>query len=108
MTSPSPRVGYLQRLIGLIEDKLAVLPPYSYDERAAYDHAVNKIIDQLTEYEGAKFSDRINGGACAFKLAGIRATCTGGTTGALTNWTAAARREIAKIEAAFEHEGRPF
>jgi hypothetical protein len=87
----------LKRLIDLIEVRLATLPAYSYDDRATYNAAVNKIVDQLTEAEGAKFTDHINGGACAFKLAGIRATCTSGTTGALTNWIAAARRAIEKF-----------
>ncbi|NTF67717.1 hypothetical protein [Rhizobium rhizogenes] len=88
----------LQRLIDLIEIRVSILPAYSYDERATYNAAVNKIIDQLSEAEGAKFTDGMSWGGYALKLAGIRATCTGSATGALTNWIAAVRRAIVKLQ----------
>jgi hypothetical protein len=94
----SSRVSELRRLIDLIEMNLATLPAYSYDDRAWYAHCLNKIIDHLTEAEGAKFSDRMSFGGYAFGLAGIRATCTSSGSGVLTNWIAAARRRIAKLE----------
>jgi hypothetical protein len=99
----------LKQLIGIIEEKLAALPPRpdpmqaTYTEQikasAAQREATEAILMDLARWQGAKFNgDRY--GFDRMTLAGIKTSCTSGAHGLLTNWIAAARKRIAKLEGA--------
>lgn len=92
----------LQRLVDLIGEKLgaasAEIGPFSHsdhDWHRRHNAAIQLIIDELAEKEGAK----LNGKPAHdnwMTLAGIRSSCTGGLGGLLANWCKAARKRIAQ------------
>lgn len=104
----------LERLVPLVEQKLAE----SSAEAGAFSHAeydgwrqrLNaaeaKLIAFLSEQEGARFSHK-PASEHSVKMAGLRASSTGGTTAALQNWCTAARKQIAKADGFNPHGSGP-
>ncbi len=91
----------LQRLIDLIDQRLAAIPQADWRDDAGWrasQAAQRQILEDLKVSEGASYRD--DGLGCALKLAGIRTTCTAGASGVLTNWQAAARRRLQTQRAA--------
>ena len=82
--------------IALIKAEKAKLPRYDFtnaDDRASHEAAVAAMVKTLTEkLPKCRINDRWDG--TSVSIAGVRATCTGGVDGALTNWIAAARRRL--------------
>lgn len=87
----------LKRLCNWIDYRKAALPPYSYEQRAAHERAVNEIVEALQANEGAVAKSDWRG--ASIKLAGIRSTSTSSMLSALSNWQAAAEKRIAGGEA---------
>lgn len=95
-------VENLQRLIDLIDSKVAELPAFpSLDQSAdrweamkRRSAAVDVIMGELATAEGAKIRTDGSWEGAMLKLAGIRCTCTQGSEGVLRNWQAAARKKI--------------
>lgn len=97
----------LRRLVSVVADRLAALP----DRRAglpagsawdrnifeASQEALRLIFADLAATEGARTGNDWRG--VTIRMAGIRATSTGGISGALHNWIMAAQRKIAQAEA---------
>lgn len=100
MKAADPRE--LQRLIDLIDLRVAAVPPqdtgYDLDTWRAHWNAGEQILQDLVEQEGARYV-RGTGDASALKLAGIRTSCTGGQFGLLSNWQNAARKKISAVAA---------
>ena len=89
----------LQRLIRLVDEKVAALPEHNWRDDAstrAYRGALAAIFRELEANEGAKTSDGSNG--AVLRLGGIRATSTSGELGALQNWKRGAEKRIAQLQ----------
>lgn len=84
----------LKRLCDFIAERKKALPPYSYEQRAAHERAVTAIVDELRANEGAVRRSDCRG--ASIKLAGIRSTSTSSMLCALSNWQAAAEKQIAR------------
>lgn len=91
----------LQRLVDIVEDKLAaadtVVGSYS---RADYERwsarrrsAEEALVEHFTRTEDARFSR--SGDAESIRMAGIRSSSTQGVTAALRNWRTAAQLKLA-------------
>lgn len=82
--------------IALIKAELKNLPPVDYsnaDGRSRRDQAIADLVRTLAEkLPKVRINDRWDG--TSVSIAGVRATCTGGIEGALTNWIAAAHRRL--------------
>lgn len=102
----------LERLVALVEEKLLV----AHIETGEYSHAdydgwrkrTNAahatLIAFFTGQEGARFNA---GSEHSVRMAGLRATSTGGTVGALQNWRTAARKQIAMADGFNPHGSGP-
>lgn len=84
----------LKRLCNWIDRRKKALPPYSYEQRAEHERAVNEIIEALQANEGAVAKSDWRG--ASITIAGISATSTMSMLGALSNWQAAAEKRIAR------------
>lgn len=82
--------------IAVIKAEKARLPAYDHtsaESRAQHKKAVASMVETLTaRLPKCRINDKWNG--TSVSIAGIRATCTGGIEGGLTNWIAAARRRL--------------
>ena len=82
--------------IATIKAEQKKLPAYDYtraEEREKHKQAVAAMVETLTaKLPKCRINDRWDG--TSVSIAGIRATCTGGIEGGLTNWIAAARRRL--------------
>lgn len=87
---PDPK--NLRRLVGVVDDHLASLP-YSGPALNSKAFEVRKQALRLI------FADLAAKEGAAIRMAGVRATSTGGIYGALYNWIKAAQRKIAEAEA---------
>lgn len=85
-TSPD-LVGLVQLVKGLIEG----LPDYNWQHPDAYRRAEQAAVERLRA-EGARITDGSNGVSITFGR--VRSASTGGTSSALKNWMAAARRKL--------------
>jgi hypothetical protein len=89
----------LKSLIGVIESRLAVISD-AYDgdwaKWEARQREFQAIINDLVIEEKAKYR---SGDPYVLTLSGIRASCTSGDRGLLTNWIGAARRAIEQAKA---------
>lgn len=75
------------------QKKLPQTDYYSAEGRAEHDKAVASMVETLTaKLPKCRINARWN--STSVSIAGVRATCTGGIEGALTNWIAAARRRL--------------
>ncbi len=86
----------LERLIQVIDEKTAAVPPlktaWDSDDHHRYHAAADRILDELVEEEAAKIGKRFDG--TALKMAGISTSSTSGAWGALSNWKNKARKRI--------------
>lgn len=82
--------------IAFIKAETAKLPAYDHtsaDGREQHKKAVATMVETLTaKLPKCRIINKWNG--TSVSIAGIRATCTGGIEGGLTNWIAAARRRL--------------
>lgn len=82
--------------IATIKAEQKKLPAYdvtSAEEREKRKQAVAAMVETLmAKLPKFRINNRWNG--TSVSIAGIRATCTGGIEGGLTNWIAAARRRL--------------
>lgn len=82
--------------IAFIKAEQKKLPAYDYtnsEDREKHRQAVAAMVATLTaKLPKCRINDKWNG--TSISIAGIRATCTGGIEGGLTNWIAAARRRL--------------
>lgn len=82
--------------IATIKTEQAKLPAYDYtsaESRDQHRQAVAAMVETLTaKLPKCRINNKWNG--TSVSIAGIRATCTGGIEGGLTNWIAAARRRL--------------
>lgn len=82
--------------IAIIKAEQAKLPAYDHSNaegRERYRQAVAAMVETLTaKLPKCRISHKWNG--TSVSIAGIRATCTGGVEGGLSNWIAAARRRL--------------
>lgn len=82
--------------IALIKAEIKKLPPVDYSNFDACTRRNQAVTDMLkiisARLPKVRISERWNG--TIVSIAGVRATCTGGVEGALTNWIAAARRRL--------------
>lgn len=82
--------------IAFIKAEQKRIPSAEYgneESRAKHNQAVATMVETLTaKLPKCRINDRWNG--TSVSIAGVRATCTGGIEGALTNWIAAARRRL--------------
>ncbi|ESY42069.1 hypothetical protein X747_14990 [Mesorhizobium sp. LNJC384A00] len=104
----------LQRVVQVVDEKLAA----ANAEQGEYSHtdydgwrrrtaaAQEKLIAYFTNEEGARFNDR-PAHEVSVKMAGVRATSTGGTTAALRNWHTAACKRIAADDGFNPHGSGP-
>ncbi|MER8990443.1 hypothetical protein [Mesorhizobium sp. M0678] len=114
MTAMTLWIETLERLVALLDEKLAVAKAetgeFGHAEysawRARHDMAEAKLIEFFTNEEGARFNPR-PAGEHSVKMAGLRASSTSGTTGALTNWRTAARKKIAAQDGFNPHGSGP-
>jgi hypothetical protein len=87
----------LERLIGLIDSKLATLPRPAWHDSEARRHRHNlleTIVRELgDEAGGHSFKD---GSIYTLRMAGVATSCTSGVEQLLRNWQTAARKRIAK------------
>ncbi|WP_313193076.1 hypothetical protein [Shinella zoogloeoides] len=102
MKKPDP--AELRRLRALILEKVNAVPPMAvhkgssrdFDaerrERDRWHAAFDAIVHELVVNEGAKLT--LSGGAEVLALAGIRCSCTHGSSGLLANWRAGALRRL--------------
>lgn len=102
MKKPDP--AELRRLRALILEKVNAVPPLAvhkgssrgFDaermERDRWHAAFDAIVNELMVNEGAKLS--LSCGAEVMVLAGIRCSCTHGSSGLLANWRAGALRRL--------------
>ncbi|MES0164870.1 hypothetical protein NKJ87_02595 [Mesorhizobium sp. M0027] len=104
----------LERLVELLDEKLAVAKAETGEFmhadysawRARHDMAEAKLVEFFTNEEGARFNPR-PAGEHSVRMAGLRASSTSGTTGALTNWRTAARKKIAADDGFNAHGSGP-
>lgn len=94
----------LRRLRALIIEKVSAVPPMAMHSGQARDfaaemadrdrwhRAMDAIVAELVEREGAKVRQAFDGQA--MQLAGIRCSCTHGSSGLLANWRNAASRRL--------------
>lgn len=94
----------LRRLRALIIEKIKAVPPMAVHsgqdrnfaeemaDRDRWHRAMDAIVAELVEAEGARLSRPFDGQALV--LAGIRCSCTHGAGGLLANWRAAALRRL--------------
>lgn len=99
----------LERLIGIVEGKLAELPSLppiggssDYQQRheqiGTYNRAADQALAELASAEGGKVRDK--GCDTSLRLGGFTASCTHGAAGAMQNWLTGARRRLTKLEVA--------
>lgn len=99
----------LERLIGIVEAKLAALPSLPpiggssdylqrHEQLGAYNRAADQALAELASAEGGKVRDK--GCDTSLRLGGFTASCTHGAAGAMHNWLTGAKRRLAKLEAA--------
>lgn len=92
-------VELIDRLVSEAEACLGEQPDWLTDRGGYHRHEGQRRLEleaiqkRLTEQEAARFTKK-PGYESAVRLAGIRASCTGGEWGALRNWQNAARRKI--------------
>lgn len=93
----------LQRLIDLVDEKLAALPKLNSRSTSAEwrDHGVRlvDVVCDLEEKEGARENGDYGRGY-RLTMAGVTATCTSGRHGLLRNWQNAARKRLEKEQGA--------
>lgn len=100
-------IDELERLIGVIDAKVAAAPPYpkewnapgADEQRKAHSAAGDRILAELRDEEGAKGSGSKPWEGAKIRMAGVASSCTGGAFGLLSNWQAAARKKIEKLKA---------
>lgn len=88
----------LQRIIAKIDAQMPKDKPTTgdtYEDLRAYQSEVRRVIEQLVEAEGGRFSQQ--GDTLRLRLAGVQSTCTHGHAGLLRNWQTAARRNLDPI-----------
>lgn len=91
----------LQRIIAKIDALMPADRPSNganmadYEAMLLYQSEVRRVIEQLVEAEGGRFSQQ--GGTLRLRLAGVQSTCTSGPSGLLLNWQSAARRNLDPI-----------
>lgn len=82
--------------IAVVKAEKGKLPTYngfSDESRTQHRQAVAAMVGTLTvRLPKCRINER--GNSTSVSIAGVRATCTGGIDGALTNWIAAARRRL--------------
>lgn len=82
--------------IAVVKAEKGKLPTYSGfsdESRAQHKQAVAAMVETLmVRLPKCRINER--GNSTSVSIAGVRATCTGGIDGALTNWIAAARRRL--------------
>ena len=95
----------LKRLRALIIEKVNAVPPMAVhagqsrdfkaemEERDRWQRAMDAIVAELIEKEGARIARRSFDGR-TMTLAGIRCSCTHGSSGLLANWRAGALRHL--------------
>jgi hypothetical protein len=90
----------LRRLIQVIDDEIAKLPPLgSGSFRTRFHEASDAAATAIAQREGGKFLVTWDG--AKLTLGGIRSSCTAGSLGVMSNWKEAAFRSIQKqMEAA--------
>lgn len=87
-------VKELRRLIGVVQTEIDELPPFG---KTAEDHkrywiAADDAAATLIVMEGGRYHK--GGTDVKLTLGGIKATCTSGASGVMSNWIAAAERSI--------------
>lgn len=98
----------LERLIGIMEAKLAALPVLAptcattdwkqrRDEAADYHRAAEAALAELSA-EGGKVRDA--GNEIKLRLGGFSASCTHSAAGVMHNWLDGAKRRLAKTDGA--------
>lgn len=98
----------LERLIGIVEGKLAELPklaPTGKDtdwqqrriEVSEYHQAADRALAALKEHGGKV---REFGGSTSLRLGGFSASCTDSAAGVMHNWISGAKRRLAALEVA--------
>jgi len=95
----------LKRLRTLILERVNAVPPMAVhsgqsrdfkaemEERDRWQRAMDAIVTELVEKEGAKIARSAFDGQ-TMTLAGIRCSCTHGSSGLLANWRAGALRRL--------------
>jgi len=90
----------LERLIGVIDSKLAAIPDAGYTDHDAWRRRQRALDDALRAVvDDEKGTANTQADAATLKLAGIRTSATGGSLALLRNWQNAARRRINQIAA---------
>lgn len=79
----------LERLLAVVEEKLATLPKFTWETRSQHTHALDRVRGQLERSEGARFRD--SAGSMTVVLGGVRSSSTMGAEFALRNWIKATR-----------------
>lgn len=90
----------LERLIGLLDDKLDALPTITVSDRDSFrnhDAALKSITDELATSEGARFG--YSSGAYTLRMAAVAASCTAGNRELLRNWRRAAVLKVRNAKA---------
>lgn len=90
----------LQDALPIVEKALAdaeaeIGPAPGFADQAYFARrkaVMDRYATRLRKHLGASINDRWDG--CRVRIAGVSSTCTAGMTGALQNWTAAARRKL--------------
>ena len=80
----------LERLLAVVEEKLATLPTFTWETRSQHTSALDRVRGQLERSEGARFRDG-SGGNTIVLLAGVRSSSVMGAEFALRNWIKATR-----------------
>lgn len=85
----------VERALKAAEAEIGPIPDGHRTGQAYWDRrraVMGRCADLLKETLGARIDDRWDG--CSVKIAGVRSTCTAGMSGALKNWTVAAKRRL--------------
>ena len=98
MTGLSSAIALVERQVAAMGKVSAGFSTHRYSEWAARRRATADAVETALVAAGATIKEDWRG--ATMKLAGIRATSTCGLDGALNNWLVAARRQLAKGEAA--------
>lgn len=83
----------LDRLLALVEGKLAELPKFTWETRSAHTYALDRVRGELERSEGARFGEA-SGGTTTVDLGGVRSSSTMGAEFALRNWAKTARGRL--------------